>query len=128
MSRKVMIVDDELPVRFVVRKLLERNGMEVVEAEGGPRCLDLLEQGFKGVILMDIMMPEMNGWDTVREIVERGYSEDNFVFVLTALGTPDELTQHLQEYIMDYMTKPFEPEELVRTCQTYLDSLEVAAG
>jgi DNA-binding response OmpR family regulator len=73
---------------------------------------------------MDVMMPEINGWETVRKIVENGYYEGSLIFMLTALETPDEIIEDLQKYVVDYLTKPFEPKELVSTCQTYLSYLK----
>jgi DNA-binding response OmpR family regulator len=124
MSKKVMIVDDDYHIRLAVSKLLGRSGIEVCEADSGQSCLNEMEMGFQGLILMDVMMPEMNGWQTVRNIVERGYYDGSLIFMLTALETPDERIEDLQSYVVDYLTKPFEPEELVSTCQTYLEYLE----
>ena len=71
MDRKVMIVDHDRQGRSAIRKLLERAGTEVVEVDGGKACLEQLRQGFRGLVLMEILMPEMDGWDTIRQIVDR---------------------------------------------------------
>ena len=125
MNKKVMIVDDDRHIRWIVSRLLERSGLDVLEADSGTRCLRELEQGFKGVILMDVMMPGMDGWHTIREIAERGYSEGNLIFMLSALDVPGEEIEGLHGYVTDYVTKPFEPEELVEICTTYLEYLDL---
>jgi CheY-like chemotaxis protein len=119
-DRKVMIVDHDSQVRFAVRKLLERAGTKVVEADGGRDCLEQLRQGFRGLVLMEILMPEMDGWDTIRQIVDKGYDLGNIVLVLTALDSPGEQLEDLQNHVVDYITKPFEPDDLLATCQMYL--------
>ena len=124
MGARVMIVDDEPYIRLAVRKLLKRRGVELLEADCGKACLENLRQGFRGLILMDVMMPRMNGWETVRQIVDQGLHEGNIIFMLTALETPGEQIEDLQKYIVDYITKPFEPEVLLATCETYLAYLE----
>ena len=117
MPRNAMIVDDDPYIRIAIKELLEPEDITVYEADGAKQCLENMSQGFKGVILMDIMMPEMDGWDTIRAIVDQGYMPDNMIFMLTARETPDEKMLGLQEYIIDYITKPFEPEALMATVE-----------
>ena len=123
MSRKVMIVDDDPSIRIAVKTLLGRAEFDVRTAGSGPECLEELRKGFKGVILMDIMMPDMDGWDTITEIVNRGYNDGNMIFMLTAKDVPDRKMDGLQEYVIDYLTKPFEPHELVGAVEQYLSYL-----
>ena len=123
MVRRVMIVDDEPDIREVVKVVLEPCGFDVLTVDSGNRCIEELEQGFKGVILMDIMMPDMDGWDTITEIVNRGYNDGNMIFMLTAKDVPDRKMDGLQEYVIDYLTKPFEPHELVGAVEQYLSYL-----
>jgi CheY-like chemotaxis protein len=121
MRRKVMIVDDDPYVQLTVREILGDAGFEVVSASSGRECLEGLEKGFKGVILMDIMMPEMDGWDTIRAIIDRGYIEENVIAIsmLTAKDVPDQKMEGLQEYVIEYITKPFEPDKLVASVEKY---------
>ncbi len=121
MKKKVMIVDDDPYILITIREIFEPEGFEVVTASGGRECLEELKKGFKGVILMDIMMPQMDGWDAIREIVARGYTEGNIIAIamLTAKDVPDQKMEGLQEYVIDYITKPFDPKELVATVEEY---------
>jgi len=113
MATSLMIVDDNKMIRESVRILFLNEGMEIVTADGGKECLRQLETGFRGIILMDIMMPGMDGWDTIREIVERGLYEGNVILMLTGKSEPDYKMDGLQEYVTDYVTKPFDPRALV---------------
>lgn len=125
MKKKVMIVDDEFPIQITIREIFEPEGFEVVTAGSGRECLEELEKGFKGVILMDIMMPQMDGWDTIRAIVDRGFIEGNIIAMLTAKDVPDQKMEGLQEYVIDYITKLFDPEELVATVEEYFSCLNL---
>jgi len=69
MNRKIMIVDDDPDVLVSMRDIFEHEGYEVFIVDDGKDCIEELERGFKGIVLIDLMMPFMDGWDTVREII-----------------------------------------------------------
>jgi DNA-binding response OmpR family regulator len=120
MDYKIMIVDDDESIRMALSELFRSEGYDTVEADGVTMCLNNLENGFKGVILMDIMMPNKDGWDGIRDIIDRDFfKEDILVSMLTAKDVPDEKMLGLQEYVVDYITKPFEPEELLSKVKEY---------
>lgn len=121
-----MIVDDNQYIRESVGILLQLNGTKSLDASGGEECLKHLQAGFRGVILMDIMMPRMDGWDTIREIVDRGLNDGNLIIMLTAMNEPTIKMNGLQEYVVDYITKPFTPAEFVEKLQFYLTFLDGA--
>ena len=119
MSKRIMIVDDNEYVRATVEFICQAEGLDLVSAASGKECLSHLESGFRGVILMDIMMPEMDGWETIREIVDRGFYPGNVIVMLTGMGEPDSRMDGLQEYVTDYLTKPFGPDLLADGLKYY---------
>lgn len=119
MKKEVMVVDDDPYILFTMKELLEPEGFRVVAVSGGKECLEEMKRGFKGVVLMDIMMPGMDGWQTVKEIVDRGYLDGNIISMFTARDIADEKVESLGKYVTDYITKPFDPEELVVTVREY---------
>ena len=119
MAKEVMVVDDDPSILFAVRELLESEGFDIVAVSGGKECLEQMEKGFKGVILMDIMMPEMDGWQTVKEIVDRGYLPGNIISMFTARDIGDQKMESLAKYVTDYIQKPFDPGELILTVREY---------
>jgi len=123
-KKKVMIVDDDPSILIVIRELLEPEGFEVTIVDCGMDCIEEIKKGFRGVILMDIMMPVMDGWDTIKEIVDRGYAAGNIIAILTAKDVPDQKMEGLKEYVIDYMTKPFDPKELVANVKEYFAYLK----
>ena len=125
MNNSVMIVDDDAHIRLAVSELLKREGMNVVAADGAAECMKALEDGaFKGVILMDVMMPGLDGWDAIRMIVDTGKYKDLIIIMLTAKDIPDQKMEGLQAYVTDYVTKPFEPAELISIIKDNLAYLD----
>jgi len=125
MSNKVMIVDDNEFIRAAVEFICQSEGLDLVSAASGEECLRHLESGFRGVILMDVMMPGRDGWETIREIVARDLYPGNLILMLTGMGEPDSRMDGLQEYVTDYLTKPFGPDLLTDALQYYLSLLSV---
>ena len=125
---RVMLVDDEECIRETISELLDSEGISVVTAAGASDCLRLLRDGFRGVILMDVMMPGMDGWATIREIDKVGLLQGNIISMLTAMDVPDERMEGLQEVVIDYITKPFEAPGFVAAVRKYLALLDQLNG
>lgn len=119
MTKKIMVVDDDPFVLITIRELFEPEGFEVLTVTSGKECLDELANGFKGVILMDVMMPHMDGWATIREIVAKGYHKENIISMLTARDEFDPSAEDIRKYIKDYLVKPFDLRPLVTTVKQY---------
>jgi len=119
-----MIVDDEPDILITLKKIFEHYEYEVITVKNGLECLKELDNGFQGVILMDLMMPELNGWDTIKEIIERGLIKNVAIEIITAMGTKDPQRMGvLGPYIYDYLTKPLNINELISSvekCNIYL--------
>jgi CheY-like chemotaxis protein len=118
MVKKVMIVDDEPDVLISLKTVFERQNYEVITVSNGAECLDEIEKGFRGVILMDLMMPVMDGWTTINEIVKRGYTKDVCVSVITGKGTKDyQKMGMLGTFIFDYLPKPLDVNQLISSVE-----------
>ena len=119
-----MVVDDETDILASIRVLFEKQNYEVTTVESGEECIQELEKGFKGVILMDIMMPNMDGWDTIKKIVNRGLIKNVAINIITGKGTKDhQKLGELGSYVYDYLTKPIDINQLidsVKKCGIYL--------
>lgn len=125
---KIMLVDDEECIRETITELLSSEGIEIITAVGPQECLHHLRKGFRGVILMDVMMPGMDGWATIREIEKEGLLQGNLISMLTAMDIPDERMDGLQEVVIDYITKPFLPSPFIASVQKYLTLLDQMEG
>jgi CheY-like chemotaxis protein len=123
MKKSVLVVDDEPFVLYSVKRVLEDAGIIVIQANSGQECLNILRKGFNGLILMDIAMPEMDGWDTIQKIVDEGLDEGNILCMLTGKEIPDQKMEKLKEHVLDYLTKPFDNKKLVGVVSDYLKLL-----
>ncbi len=123
MDKKIMIVDDDSDILVTLRTLFERQQFEVLTVDSGSDCIKELEQGFKGIVLIDLMMPFMDGWDTIKEIIKRGLNKDILVSIITAKGcSSSEKMKGLESYIYDYIPKPFNLEKLISEINNMTDS------
>ena len=115
---KVLVVDDESRMRKLVKDFLSKSGYEVIEAEDGSRALDIFfEQKDIALIILDVMMPNMDGWQTCREI--RQYSKVPIIMLTAKSDERDEL-QGFGLGVDEYITKPFSPKILVARVEAIL--------
>lgn len=114
---RVLVVDDEPPIRSVVRGFLEREGMLVAEAADGPGAVEQARTFAPDVVVLDIMLPGFDGLEVLRRI--RGFA-DPYVLLLTARSEEVDRIVGLTVGADDYLTKPFSPRELVARVQALL--------
>ncbi|UCH72168.1 MAG: response regulator [Thermoplasmatales archaeon] len=118
MNKKVMVVDDEPDILISLKTVLEHECYEVITVDSGIECLKEIEKGFRGVVLLDIMMPQMDGWDTIKEIVDRGLIGNVAINIITGKGTKNHnIMGTLGSYIYDYLSKPLDIKELVSSVE-----------
>ena len=106
---RILVVDDERRMIGFIRMNLELEGHLVLEAHNGYEALDSLRRNLPDIILLDVMMPELNGFETLRLVRE---ISDVPVIMLTARGEEDDRVYGLELGADDYITKPFGPREL----------------
>ena len=126
MTAKILVVEDEADVALVVRVNLERAGYEVLHARNGQDGVDLADTEQPDLILLDVMMPVMDGFTTLRELQEDPTTENIPVVMLTALsGERDIIRGHLQGAVR-YLTKPFDLDVLLTTVAEALAPVDAA--
>lgn len=114
---KILVVDDERLIRNVIREYLENEKYEVVEAENGFDALRVLETNKVDLIILDIMMPRMDGFETLKEIRK---TKDTPVIMLSAMKEEEDKLSSFNLGVDDYITKPFSPKELVARVKAHL--------
>jgi DNA-binding response OmpR family regulator len=117
MKPRVLLVDDDAPMRSFVRKNLEARDHEVLEAANGMEALALLRHEQVELVILDIMMPHLDGYETCRRLRE---FTDVPVIVLTAMGDERDIVAALDCGADDYLTKPFGVEELLARIRSVL--------
>jgi len=113
-KNNIMIVDDDLELLYIIQRLLEKNDYNVVTAVNGKECLSELERGFKGIIVLDVMMPVMDGVETIKEMILKGFIEINKIILLTAKKIQGKELDNIYFYIDKYIHKPFDVDELLK--------------
>ena len=120
-GRRALVVDDDVRNIFALTALLERQGMEVLHAEGGQEAIELLhENPSLEVVLMDIMMPDMDGYETMSEIRRIGGFENLPIVALTAKAMKGDREKCLEAGASDYIAKPVDPAELLALLRSWL--------
>lgn len=114
---KILVVDDERLIRNVIREYLENEKYEVFEAENGFDALRVLETNKVDLIILDIMMPRMDGFETLKEIRK---TKDTPVIMLSAMKEEEDKLSSFNLGVDDYITKPFSPKELVARVKVHL--------
>ena len=111
-STTVLVIDDEAPIRLLCRVNLEAEGMRVLEAADGPSGLDAARSDVPDVILLDVMMPGLDGWQVAEELIGDERTRSIPIVFLTARAEARDRARGLDLGGIDYVTKPFNPVEL----------------
>ena len=117
MKSKIMVVDDEMHIRELVRFYLDKAGFDTIEAANAEEALDIVENQYIDLAVVDIMMPGMDGFELVEQM--RQYREFP-VIMLTAKSQSKDKLRGFSLGIDDYVTKPFDPDELMARVKTIL--------
>ena len=128
MSARILVVDDNAMTLDLVSRSLSRVGYEVTTSENGPDALAIVDDVQPELIILDVMMPEMDGYEVCRQLRERPSSSSIPVLMLTALDSLEEKIRGFEAGADDYMTKPFQPAELQARVRVLLRRIARATG
>jgi len=124
-DRRILVVDDEERMVRFIRLNLEHDGFQVIEAFRGAQALDRLRSGLPNLVLLDVMMPDIDGFEVLRMIREVSNVP---VIMLTAKGEEEDRIRGLELGADDYITKPFSPRELVSRVKAVLRRTETTTA
>ena len=117
MSNKILIADDDRSIVELIRLYLEKEGFICITAENGKIALDKFKSDSPSLVILDVMMPEMDGWQVCREIRKTSSTP---IIMLTAKGETFDKVLGLELGADDYMVKPFETKELIARIKAVL--------
>ena len=117
MAKRILLVDDEIRLAHLVRGYLERDGYEVATAGNGREALLISREFDPDLIVLDLMMPEMDGWEFMRHLRRERETPG---IMLTARVEENDRIAGLEMGADDYLTKPFSPRELVARVRAVL--------
>jgi len=114
MPKRILVVDDEQVLRHAIQLILHLDGYETLAARGGAECLQVLGQQQVDLVLLDLMMPGVDGWEVLRQLKSQGQAAAIPVMLLTAKDQPIDKMLGLKVFgVTDYVTKPFAKSDLL---------------
>lgn len=119
--KKIVYVEDELEMIDLVKLILSRKGYEVIGAAGGREGLDTIREVIPDLVLLDLMMPDIEGWDVYQQMRAEEATRNIPVIVVTAKAQNIDkvLGLHIAK-VNDYISKPFSPQDLVASVERVL--------
>jgi DNA-binding response OmpR family regulator len=121
---KTLVIDDEAPIRLLCRVNLEAEGVEVVEAAEGETGIELAKKERPDAILLDVMMPGMDGWNVAERLLADEDTRAIPIIFLTARADLRDRVRGLDVGGLDYVTKPFNPVDLATLVRDVVDAVE----
>jgi DNA-binding response OmpR family regulator len=125
-ATRVLVIDDEAPIRLLCRVNLEAEGIDVLEAADGPSGLETAREELPDVILLDVMMPGLDGWRVAEELLDDERTSSIPIVFLTARAELRDRARGLDLGGVDYVTKPFNPVDLAPLVRDLIE--RVSAG
>ena len=122
MAKRILVVDDDENILNLERTILEQRGFEVTGAVGGAEALEVLGKKPFDLVLLDVMMPEVDGFTVCRKIKEDPRLKDLPVIFLTAKGGGEALAEGFESGAVMYINKPFTANKLLTIVNTMLES------
>jgi DNA-binding response OmpR family regulator len=118
--RKILVVDDDPDIYIIVQTNLEAAGYEVVGASNGAEGLRKVREENPDLVILDVLMPEMDGWEVLAQIEADPRTAGMPVIMLTCKSEDTDILRGLEEGAVEYVTKPFYPENLVASVKILL--------
>lgn len=123
MKQKLLIVDDEAHIRMLIEQTLEDledEGVELLLAENGEQALELIQKEEPNLVFLDVMMPKMNGMEVCQKVKKELNLSHVYIILLTAKGQEVDRQKGLEMGADRYMTKPFDPDEMLAIAEEVL--------
>jgi two-component system alkaline phosphatase synthesis response regulator PhoP/two-component system response regulator VicR len=128
MARKILVVDDERHIVRLVQVNLEKVGYQVLTAYDGVEALEQVAKENPDMIILDVMMPRMDGFEVLKKLQADPKTRDIPVIMLTAKAQDADIFRGWSSGVSSYLTKPFNPRELLTFVQRIFQSLEEGPG
>ncbi|MFQ5888356.1 MAG: response regulator transcription factor [Candidatus Hydrothermarchaeales archaeon] len=124
MSKRILLVDDEIDIRSVYTKMLEKEGYEVATAKDGKKALEKLSEFKPHLVILDIMMPGMDGWEVAKKIRKDQVLGDIPIIILSVKSEIEDKVKSIEEAKTDrHLAKPIEFSEILGTIKSLLNEL-----
>ncbi|MCE1253871.1 MAG: response regulator, partial [Anaerolineae bacterium] len=120
MSEKILIVDDDLETIRLIGMVLQRQGYQIITATNGNEAINLASREQPNLILLDLMMPDMDGYQVTRQLRENPRTSKIHILMFSAKGQVEDKITGYESGVDEYLTKPIHPAELVARIKSVL--------
>lgn len=122
MPKKIVYIEDDIEMTYLIKMILERKGYEIITTNNGLEGFELVEKEKPDLVLLDLMMPEIDGWEIFQQLRSNSNTENIPVIVISAKAQPIDKVLGLQvAKVNNYVGKPFKPQELIDSIENILD-------
>ena len=120
MKNKILVIEDEPHISNLVKFILERNGFGVLQAFVGQEGLDMAKREKPDLIILDVMMPNMDGFEVAKKLTKMKETKNIPIIMLSSAAQFKDKIRGIESGAIDYLTKPFDKEELVAMVKEYI--------
>lgn len=118
---RILVVDDEPSIRMLIRTILQAEGHTITTASNGREALEMVIENVPDLIVLDLMMPEMDGWHLLEELHMRGLRRHTRVVIVSGHYDPEGASEDRRAHAHHFLPKPFDPTSLVDLVNDALD-------
>src|SRR3989338_2575245 len=120
MKKKILVVEDEPHISKLVKYIMEKNGFEVLQAYVGQEGIEMAKKEKPNLIILDVMMPNMDGFEVARRLSSDGKTKDIPIIMLSSAAQFKDKMKGIDSAAIDYITKPFDKDELVEKVKEHI--------
>jgi DNA-binding response OmpR family regulator len=122
MPKKIVYIEDDFEMTYLIKMILERRGYEIIATNNGLEGFEIIEREKPDLVLLDLMMPNIDGWDIYHQLKSDTRTEEIPVIVISAKAQPIDRVLGLQiAKVNYYISKPFRPQELIECVESILN-------
>lgn len=122
MPKKIVYIEDDVEMTYLMKMILERKGYEIISTNNGVDGYDLVIEENPDLILLDLMMPDIDGWDVYHQLKSNDSTQSIPVVIISAKAQPIDKVLGLQvAKVNNYVSKPFKPQELIEVIESILE-------
>ena len=122
MPKKIVYIEDDFEMTYLIKMILERRGYEIIATNNGLEGFEIIEREKPDLVLLDLMMPNIDGWDIYHQLKSDMRTEQIPVIVISAKAQPIDRVLGLQiAKVNYYISKPFRPQELIECVESILN-------
>jgi DNA-binding response OmpR family regulator len=122
MPKKIVYIEDDLEMTYLIKMILERKGYEIISTNDGMEGFEVIEREKPDLVLLDLMMPNIDGWDIYHQLKSNENTNQIPVIVISAKAQPIDKVLGIQiAKVNNYIRKPFKPQELLESIESILN-------